>query len=263
MVAVTWAVISLSLGLLAFAGAALIGAMLPAQLRTGIARWYWSQAMTAFGPAALVWRDLGGPELMSMAVDDEEKVAKATLSSGVLSDDKDLPFRDPDNRMHRLGGQSLAVVPEAIPAVVDAEVAEMGHWHRQHRRGDGLQTEDGVNPWVDIGGGLRAANPLDAVELTLNGVRPESINSARKHTQERFAKYGRVVGVAETAGVLTGFGAGAFGMLGLQYFRQQLLGGGGGSTPGGGVDTTVPIPPGMLTPDQLVPLIDHIPLLIP
>jgi hypothetical protein len=72
-----------------------------------------------------------------------------------------------------------------------------------------------------------------------------------------------VVGVAETAGVLTGFGAGAFGMLGLQYFRQQLLGGGGGSTPGGGVDTTVPIPPGMLTPDQLVPLIDHIPLLIP
>lgn len=261
MVALTWAVISLSLGVLTFVGLALVAGLLPAGFQTSIARWYYGLSMKSFGQAVLVWRNLGGPELKSMGVDDEEKVAKATLSSGVLSDDKELPFKDPDNRMHRLQGKALAVVPEAVPAVVDAEVAEMGHWHRQHRRRNGVESEEQVNPWVTVDRGLRAANPLDAVEVAPNGVKPENINSTREHTKERFSKYGRAIGVAETAGVITGFGAGAFGMLGLEYFRSSLLGSGSGG--GGGVDTTVPIPPGMLAPEHVVPLLDALPMVIP
>lgn len=261
MVAVTWALIALSGGLLTFLSIGLVASILPAPLRAGVARWQYGLAMRSYGQAVIVWRDLGGPELMSMQVDDEEKVANATLSSGVLSDDKQLPFRDPDNRMYRLQGKSLTIVPETMPAAVDAEVAELGHWHREHRQYNGVESGDGIDPWVEVGPELRAANPLDAIEIAPNGVAPENINSTREHTKERFSKYGRAIGVAETAGVITGFGAGAFGMLGLQYMRQSLLGPGTGGG-GGGIDTTVPIPPGMLSPETVQPLIDVAPMVI-
>lgn len=258
MVSIIWSVISFATGLLGFMLPALIGGSLPVQLRQRVARWYFGMSQSSFRQTALVWRTLGGPELMPVGIDDEQRLAQVTLSSGLISDDNTLPFKDPDDRIHRLQGKPFAVIPELLPAAVDAEVATISHWFREHDRSEGRveETSGGdirVNPYPTMDPSLRLVNPLDSMFLLGgNGVEPSYIETAKQITKQRFEKYGSRIGAAETLGTLMGFGAGVGGVAGIQYLRQNTLAGSGG---GGGGDT-LPIPPGTVVNDAVPLLVD-------
>jgi len=85
-----------------------LGNSLPTLYQRKIGQWCYRSAMRGYGEIALVWRELGGPELKPLKVDDEEGVARVILSSGTLGDDKTLSFEDIDRRLHRLHGRPLA-----------------------------------------------------------------------------------------------------------------------------------------------------------
>jgi len=249
-------VVSLLLGFVAFACGILAAIVIPLvapllrpDLQTKIGAYWFSQAMRGFGPSVLIWREMGNPEIKSFSMNDEWHVAQATLSSGVLSEDQQLPFKDPDGRIHRWKKKPFAVVPELLPAAVDAELAEAGYWKRQKELDDGLvATDGGVDPYVTWDTDLRAVNPNDAFYLSAKGVDPENVKTAKDLTEARYAKYNGGLGVKEEATMLISFATGAGVVAGLAYLRKQVIADGGGSSTGGG--STVPIP-GMVDPGQL------------
>jgi len=228
MVSVIWALIMFSSGLLLYLTTAIMAPTLPSGLQETVARYHSGLSMRAYRQAALVRRKLGTFELYPLSVDDTEKLAKVTLDGSMISDDETLEFGDPDDRIGRLHQKPFAVVYEGVPAAVDASLAELGHWVRRHDDTTGAVDEehDRVNPYVRVKDGLRVADPADVVSLVGKNIKPQNIKTARLLTKERFSKYGQRVGMAETAGVLMGFAAGAGVYAGLQYVQQQLLDGG-------------------------------------
>lgn len=256
MVALTWALISFCSGLLAFIAIPAIASTLAMDIRLRVGRYCYKSCMKIYGQAAIAWRSLGGPELKPLKVNDEEGLARVVLSSGTLGDDKVLPFEDYDNRIHRLQGKPLAVIPEIFPAAVDAELAEVSHWFEQHAQQRGFETDDGVDPFLPMSDGLRAAHPFDVLALAPKGIKPENIETAKKVTKNRFSKYGGMPGAVEAGATMLAFAVGAGAVMGMVYVRQEVLGIGGG---GGGGPSGVPLPPGMIA-DVAVQTLGVIPL---
>lgn len=245
MVSVVWVAVAFFGGVLIYIGGAALGPALAMDLRLWLGRWHYRQFMRSFGEAAIVWRLLGGPSIKPISVDDETKTAEVVLDSGTLSDDQTLPFRDPDDRIYRLHKKPLAIIPEAMPSAVDAEVAEVGAARERKRKEEGIIREvDGatrVDPFVEVPSTLRAVNPVDALHLATKSTEPEFIKTAQMMTEAKYEKYGSGIGAKETASVLVSFAVGAGVVMGAVYLRTEVMGQGGGT--GGG---TVPFPPGML-----------------
>lgn len=246
MVSGVWALIALSFGLLVYIAAGVLATSLPIGLRVRVGRFYYKQSMKSYRQVAIVRRILGGLELYPIAIDDEQKTANVTLDSGLLSDDKKLPFRDPDGRIKRLFNKPVAVVVEELPAAVSPELAELGYWANEKASRDGLLRADGgqhkVDPYVPVDDGLRVVDPISALHIASKNTKPENVKTVEEITKERFSEYGNRIGLAETAGVITGFAVGLGGVALLAYVRDSLLDGQGASPPDGGVvplDVTV------------------------
>lgn len=258
MVSVMWAVIAASSGLLAYFLPAIVAQLLPPAQRAGVGRWYFKQAQRSFRNTAIVWRELGGPELLPIGVNDEQRSGEVTLSSGIIGNDQKLPFKDPDDRIHRLHSKPLAVIPRRLPAAVDAELCEIAHHTREHELNSGLETkvddETKIDPWVPVSQDLRLVNPLDVLYATTKSVEPENIETTKQLTRERFSKYGTPLGAAETLGTIMGFGVGAGAIAGFQYLKQNTLSGGGG----GGGGTTLPLQPGQVVVDHAPVVLDTV-----
>jgi len=240
MVSIVWSCIALSTGILIYLIPPALAPTLPTTTQQRIGHFYYRMAARALDQWAFVYRMIGGWDIIKVNVDDERKLAQVTLSSGMISDDKKLPFKDPDNRISRMYNKSMAVVIEDVPAAVDAELAEFGHWLRKHDVEQGLFDGQQVNPYMRVRDSFRAVNPVDALHLVGKGVEPENVETAKQLTKKRFEQYGSKVGVAETAGTIMGFIAGVAGIGGLQYIQQNLLDSGGSSEP------TSPLPMGDL-----------------
>jgi hypothetical protein len=257
MVSIMWSVISFALGALLFLGLPALGPSLSLPLRVWLGRAYLSLSMKGWGMLAVVWRLLGGPKLKPMQLDDEGKTAEITLSSGKLSDDQTLPFKDPDSRLHRLQGKPLAIVPEPWPAAVDAELSEVGHWIDQKGSTQGFERGDQtVDPYVPMRDSLRAINPMDAIYAAAKGVDPENVKTAKELTEARFELYGRDIGAVETAATLLAFATTAGAVVGMVYVKEEVIASGGG---GGGGPDPIGIG-GFVQPDALFQLLGGIPL---
>jgi hypothetical protein len=238
---VVGAVLAFSTGLLAFLLLPTVAQSLPRLYQLKIGQWCYSSAMRSYGEIAIVWRELGGPELKPLKVDDEEGVARVILSSGTLGDDKDLAFEDIDRRLHRLHGRPLAVVPEIMPVAVDAEMAEMGHWFDQKgSAGEFDAGADRVDPYLPMSDQLRAAHPFDTAHLAPASIGPQQIQTAKDMMEAAYSKYGGGVGAVESAATLIAFAGGAGVVAGLFYVRDQVVAGGGDV--GGLGNQTVGIP---------------------
>jgi hypothetical protein len=248
MVSWMWAVISFSGGLLIYLGVPALGGAMPLQWRVAIGNWYYSMAMRSFQQLALVRRILGGYELLPINIDDEEMSARVTLSSGLLSDDKNLPFKDPLNLVKRLHKKPATLLVEKVPAAIDAELAEIGYWTEQKAIDVGLEDNGEVDPYVDMSRGLRIADPVDALNVVSKDISPENIKTAKEMTKRRFEKYGNAVGMVEGVATFMGFAVGIGGTLLIWYLKNEsaVTGGGGGqpvnpAPPIGGMETLHPI----------------------
>lgn len=242
MVSATWAAVSFMLGLCAIVVIPLLGQAVALDLRRKIGTPYFRWAEQSLGQLAIVWRRLGRPTLKSVSIDDEREVAEVVQSSGTLSDDQKLPFRDPADAKATLSKNQLTLVPEGIPAGVDAEMAEMAHWIDRKARTTGLQTDDGrIDPHIPMADQPRAVNPLDIQRVLGNDVTPEDIKTTERHTRARFAKYGGRPSVKEAGAVFVSFGIGAGVVAFLVYLRDEVMSSGGG---GGG--SSVTFPPGLV-----------------
>lgn len=254
MVSIVWAAIAASLGLLVYLLPPVLARGLPGELQESIGDFYYRQSLRSFESVAFVKRVIGGYELLPIAVDDEQKHAQVTLSSGVVSDDKTLPFDDPDGRIGRLFAKPIALVYEGVPAAIDAELAELAHWTNQKATDEGIEHETTtvkthdetgtarevetkvIDPYVEVPTALRAADPLDALSLVCKDVEPENIETTKQLTRERFAKYGSRIGMMEML-TFTGFAIGLGGVAAVEYMRSEILDRGPG---GGSVNTGLP-----------------------
>lgn len=256
MVSLLWGVIAASLGLLVYLVPPVLGPVLPAGWRERIGDFYYKQSLRSFEAVAFVRRLLGGYELLPIGVNDEQKLAQVVLSSGIVSDDKTMPFNDPDGRIARLWTKQIAVVFEDVPAAIDAELAEVAHWYnRKTIDGDVTQPTDGaradgggeveqvaVDPYIPVPNVLRAVDPMDALSLVTKGVEPENIETTKQLTIERRSGYKSAIGMTEVM-TFTGFAFGLGGIAAVEYFRKEILDKGGG---GGGGGAQPPIPLGQL-----------------
>jgi hypothetical protein len=249
MVSAVWAFVAFQVGLLVAIALPVVGPLVAIDLRKAISNRYYSWAETCLGPSAIVWRRLGRPTLKPISIDDEREVAEVVQSSGTLSDDQKLPFRDPADAKQPLFSKQWMVVPEGIPAAVDAQMAELAHWFDAKASRDGLETEGGrIDPWVPMSNQPRSVDPLDVVAALDTDTTPEDVKTTERHTRARFAKYGGVPSLKEGGAMLVSFGVGAGVVMGAVYLRDEVIadgasGGGGGS---------IPIPPGMATTDVLL-----------
>lgn len=262
MVSILWGVIAFSLGLLIYLIPAVVAQTLPVEDRRRVGLYYYKNSLKSYRQVAFVRRQLAGFELLPITVDDEQRLAKVTLSSGLISDDKELPFKDPASCIGRLFNKPIAIVPETIPAAVDAKLSEIGYWRERQILNEGGERKIGedehgnplfeVNPWVKVGTGLRIVDPIDIRSLVAKDVQPENVKTTEEMTKARFREYGQKVGLAETAGLMTGFAFGIGGVAVLSYIRNRILDGGGGSTP------TNPLPPmggGVIVPIDATPVL--------
>lgn len=257
MVSILWGTIALSSGLLLYLAPPALAPLLPMEWRLKIGHYYFGQCSKSFRNLAFVRRLLSGYELHPIGVDDEQRLAQVTLSSGIISDDKKLPFKDPDDRISRLYQKPTAVVPEILPAAVDAELAEMAHWVQQKELNEGLHRDGRVDPYVRVKDSLRLVDPMDVINLVGKDVEPENVETCTQLTKQRFEKYNANIGLAETLGTLTGFAFGVGAVAGIQYLQQNLLDGGGG-----GASAPVEIPMGLAIPPLPVTVVDVLGVLL-
>lgn len=236
MVSLVWSIVAAMLGLLVYIAIPMLAGSLPVQLRQKIGQFYFKLAARSLKQFAFVRRILSGYDVYPIEVDDEQKLMKVTLSSSMVGDDNTYPFKDPDNRIGRLMNKPIALTYELVPAAVDAELSELGHWIGEKANNDGLnhgdmQTDDTVtvDPYVKLENNQRLIDPIDAHELVPNAVDPENVKSAEEKTKKRFEKYGGGPGAAEIMTGLMGFAAGVGAILVLEYFMSEVIGGGGGS----------------------------------
>jgi len=240
MVSAVGALLALQLGLLAVILLPLLGQLVALDIRQRIVSPYYKWAETVLGPCAIVWRRLGRPTIKPIEIDDEREVAEVTQTSGTLSDDQKLPFRDPADAKRPLFSKQLTVVPEGVPAAIDAEMAELSHWFNQQASRGHLETGDGrIDPHLPVPEAARTVNPLDVLNVLDEDVTSEDIKTTERHTEARFQKYGGGPSAKEAGAMFVSFAVGAGIVMGAVYLRQEVLGDGGGSAGG---STTVPIP---------------------
>lgn len=255
MVDPVWVVIMAGLGVITYAGIPMLVMSAPIELREAVGRKYHSLAARALKQFVFLRRILSGYDVEPISVDDEQKLLKVTLSSSRLGEDNTYPFTDPDNRIARLYNKPVALAYEAVPAAVDAELAEIGEWTDEKVQQDGglwhgdLDDPESVryDPWVPMSSGLRLVDPMEVFNIVGNDVDPEMVKTAEKKTQKRFEKYGGGVSPVQLMSGVLGFFAGLGGIILLRYVEQKLLGGGGGAPD----PTTLPI---QLASDMVVML---------
>jgi hypothetical protein len=185
-----------------------------------------------------VRRKVGGYDILEAKADDEKGAGKIVLDTSLLGDNKELSFDDPDNRMHRLKSKRMNLFHEGVPAVIDAELAELAYWFRVHAEDGKLWDGERINPHFEVPTELRAVNLDDALSLIANGSEPSDPSTMEDYTRKRFEKYAGNVGAVEIISTFMGFAVGVGGVAGIQYLKVEVLGDGGGPT------TTVPL--GML-----------------
>lgn len=245
MVSAVYALVAFQFGLLVAIVLPLLGQVVAMDLRQAITKRYYKMAETVMGPSAIVWRRLGRPTLKPISIDDEREVAEVVQSSGTLSEDQKLPFRDPADAKHPLFSKQVMIVPEGIPAAVDAKMAELAHWWDIKASRDGLEDEQGrVDPYVALTDTARSVNPLDILYALDTDTTPEDVKTAERHTRARFQKYGGRPTAKEAGAMFVSFAVGAGMVMALVYVREEVIGGTGGGGGGGGV--SVPIPPGSI-----------------
>lgn len=232
------AILSLCVGFLAYLLPALVGDLLPTGLQTRLGRVYFDLSKRSYGHCAFVRRQLGGIDIKPMSMHDSRPTAEVTLSGGMIGEDRTIEFGDPDNRIKRWGKKKVAVVPEVIPAAVDPEMSEVGHWIAEKKHNEDLERNGKVDPYVGLSDTARIADPMDVIKITSKSTDTDDIGYVESMTKRRFAKYDDGVGAMEAMSTIFGFGAGVGGVAALMYVNSEVIGGGGG----GGGEPTAPIP---------------------
>lgn len=260
MVSFVWATFSVALAVLVYIGGSMAAMTLPIAYREKIGRFHFKLAARCLKQFTFVRRILSGYDVMPIKVDDEQKLLKVTLSSSLAGSDNEYPFKDPDDRVKRLFNKPVALAFEQVPAAVDAELAEAGHWVGEKETDEGLSHGDPsegpggvtIDPFVEMSDGLRLVDPVDVFNIVGNDVDPENVKTAENLTKKRFEKYTSGVGMTEMMTGIIGFGVGMGGVMVLQYVQQNIIQSGGGGNP------QVPSSPlGMVTPalDMVVMLV--------
>lgn len=242
MVDVIWATIAASSGFLAYLSIPMLGDLYPIDVRQRVGEFYLGLFARAYKQFAVVRRVLSGYDVLSIDVDAEQKLMEVSLEGSVIGSDKTHRFNDPDNRIARYAQKPVALAYEKVPAAIDAELAEIGHWANEKAKDTGMTDGDRADPFVEVPDSIHLVDPAEAFALVGNDVSPENIETAEELTKKRFELYGRSVGVAEMLSVFMGFAFGVGGVAALGYVRQNLLDGAGGGGVGGGI----PIPPSVL-----------------
>lgn len=198
---------------------------LPPALRKTIGDFYASNAARLLEQFTYVRRVLSGYDILTIDVDAEKKLLEVTLEGTTLPGkaDKTFRFSNPDDRIKRLFKKPVALAYEQVPAAIDAELAEVGHWVREKDTEEGLNQGEKVDPYVPMPDGLHIADPLDAYELIPNSVTPENITTTERLTERRFEKYGTPIGLREGISTAIGFAVGSGVVMFVDYFKKTLL----------------------------------------
>lgn len=266
MVSVVWALVFASTGLLCYLLPAIVAPSLSTGRQQSIGEFYYKQAMRSYRQVAFVRRLLGSYDLLPIKTNDEQRSAVVVLDSGVLGDDKKLPYNDPTDAIKRMYGKPLSINVEDVPSATSPGLGEQGHWVEQRKLEQGLFRDGEADPYVPVSSGLRFTDPLDTMAMVPKGTRPESITTAEQLTKKRFEKYGNEIGLAETLSTLTGAAVG-FGLVAAgQYLNSRVLDDSGG----GGNPDPEPIPaaiqqsaeaiPGVVDVGQLPTMMTQIPI---
>lgn len=239
MVSATTTILAAVLGFLVYVAVPVSAVSAPVEWRKKIGTFYFKLGTRALKQFTLVRRVLSGYDVKPINVDNEQKLLKVTLSSSTLGDDEEYRFADPDNRVMRLFNRPIALAYEKVPAAVDAELSEWGHWAIEKKNEEGLVVEDAgeekVDPYVEASDEMRLVDPVDVFALVPNNVDPENIKTTEKLTEKRFEKYGSGVGLKESLRVMIGFAVGMGGVVGVRYVNEEMIDGGGGGPPGSGI----------------------------
>lgn len=260
MPSIIWGVVSFSLGMLVFLLVPILAAGGSIETRLRVGRWFNDLAMKCFDSGlALVQRVFGGYDLLPMAINDDRKMAEVTVSSGIVSDSKKVPFRDPDERIKRLQGKPCCELLQDVPAAISPELAEKGYWLREHDglvqtracdqcggtgRVDGARCAacdelgqiTGVDPYVEMGDQMRVVSPKEVLAIPGCSVEPETIETAETLTEKRFSEYAGNIGAVEMGATFVSFAVGAGVVAGLQYLNTNVIESGGSTEP------TSPVP---------------------
>jgi hypothetical protein len=224
------------LGFLLYISIPIVAGSASIRVRDRVGGFYIGLASTCLKQWSFVRRVLSGYDIQQIHVDDEQKLLKTTLSSPLVGEDTEYRFTDPDNRILRLENKPVATTYEGIPAALDAELAEIGHWVREKRResgfweGDPRDTDEDttVDPFVQMANETRLVDPLDAFELVTNDVDPENIKTAEELTKKRYEGYRSMINPVQVMSGVLGFFTGLGGVMAVRFFQNKILDGAGG-----------------------------------
>jgi len=238
MVSVSWALISFLVGFGIPIVVPLLAGLGGIDARRRIMGTYLGWAETVLGQFAIVWRRLGRPTIKSVSIDDEREVAEVTQSSGTLSEDQKHPFRDEQDCKHPLETKQVNIIPEGIPATVDAERAEVGYWFDEHVSRDHVGDDENPDTNIVMSDQPRSVNPHDIVYQLDCDVDAQDIETTEQHTKARFEQYGGSPTLKEGGAMLVSFGVGAGVVMFAVYLRDSVIGG----SSGGGTGVSQPLP---------------------
>jgi hypothetical protein len=235
MVSIVGATLAASFGFMLYLVLAVGGQSLPVELRNRIADFYFGLGMRSYRQVALVRRVIGKYELKPIKLNDAEGSAELTLNSGLIGDDKKLPFKNPDDRIYRLYGKPLALVAENVPFAGDAELAEIGGALGEKAQQQSITWESGdthhADPYVQLETSLKAVDPANIANLIPNGVQPQNIKTTKQMTKKRYEKYSDRVGAKEALAAGMSFLMGAAGVVVIKYVQSKLIDESGGGGP--------------------------------
>lgn len=208
------------------------------EVRKRVGRYYLKLGTKSLKQFAFVRRVLSGYDILPIDVDDEQKLLKVTLSSSTLGENNEYRFKDPDNRILRLFNKPVALAYEQVPAAIDAELAELGHWVHEKHVDEGLWDGDmsdpdnvSIDPYVEVSDGLHLVDPIDAYNVVVNDVDAENIKTAEKKTKKRFEKYSGGFSPMQMLSGVLGFATGVGGVMALRFFQDKFLDGSSASPP--------------------------------
>jgi len=240
MVSVSLALVSFLVGFLIPIAVPLLAGAGGIDTRRRVMGTYLGWAETVLGQFAIVWRRLGRPTIKSVSIDDEREVAEVVQSSGTLSDDQKHPFRDELDCKHSLDSKQVNIIPEGIPATIDAQRAEVGHWFDEHVSRGHLDGGAGDTPDTHLvmSDQPRTVDPHDVQYQLDCDVEAEDIKTTERHTAARFEKYGGKPSLKEGGAMLVAFGVGAGVSMFAVYLRDSVI----GSSSSGGTGVSQPLP---------------------
>lgn len=239
MVSITTALLACVAGFMLYVAIPIAAMAAPVQVRETVGTFYLKLGAKCLKQFTFVRRVLSGYDILPISVDDEQKLLEVTLSGSTLGEDNEYRFADPDNRIGRLFNKPIAIAYEQVPAAVDAELAEWGHWVREKEANSGLMAEGGENaridPYVEATDSLRLIDPMEFFAVVTNDIDSETIRTAEKKTKKRFEKYNEGVSLEESLQVMMGFAVGAGGVMAMHYVQTKVIGGGSDGPPGSGI----------------------------